>query len=481
MTHMKRISLCLVAVVIVAICLPASAFGDPLVITAATDKSEYVRGELLYVDATVHNPNAYSVTLHFGATVYFNYTMDSTYTTSLSGAIAMIEVTIPAGQSHTFRQRHHSWSEYDIAPGTHSVVVTMEANYGQSEPYYFEVVEPVLPTEDVLIDFDILPDGRPMDGPPRDAYAAWGVHFHQILSDGTQSPSLNYTGSNLYLVTWSTTYPPGFNIVATFDMPVYGVSADVSTAAGRTITMIAKDSGGNVIGTTESDPVPASGSFVPIEIYSITPVASVEFWPSQETAAVMLDNLDICLHGGGYVGPVTLTVETDQAKYYPDEPIEISITAHNPNDYDMLLQFNTSLQGYYIIDDVFQYPDIALQVLTQQLVPAEGSYTWSYTHNWEMYDLGLGVHTVVGGVNQHGVTDAISFEVVEPQFFLGDLNHDLVVDIVDLNIVLIHWDPGPPYLPIPDPRADVNHDLIVDVMDINAVLIDWGKTGYAPK
>ncbi|KKK72390.1 hypothetical protein LCGC14_2904330, partial [marine sediment metagenome] len=69
---------------------------------------------------------------------------------------------------------------------------------------------------------------------------------------------------------------------------------------------------------------------------------------------------------------------------------------------------------------------------------------------------------------------------IEPNYWLGDLNHDLVVDVLDLNMVLIVWGKTVEDDPISVPLADVNYDGTVDISDLNAVLIDWGKTGFAP-
>ncbi len=59
----------------------------------------------------------------------------------------------------------------------------------------------------------------------------------------------------------------------------------------------------------------------------------------------------------------------------------------------------------------------------------------------------------------------------------GDLNTNLVVDIVDLNMVLIDWGKTGGFA---DPRSDGNGDGTVSIIDLNMVLIDWGKTGYQP-
>ena len=187
-----------------------------------------------------------------------------------------------------------------------------------------------------------------------------------------------------------------------------------------------------------------------------------------------------CLPASAASDSITLTVETDQAKYYPDEPIQINVTAHNSGFFDEILQFSSSRQGYYIMDDVYEFPSFVFPFPSAQLVPAQGSYTWSYDHDWDRYDLSLGEHSVIGRAQPVSNNPAVTFEIVEPKYWLGDINHDLAVDIIDLNIVLIRFGEVIPPGPIPDP-ADVNGDWEVNILDLNAVLIDWGKTGYAPK
>ncbi len=64
------------------------------------------------------------------------------------------------------------------------------------------------------------------------------------------------------------------------------------------------------------------------------------------------------------------------------------------------------------------------------------------------------------------------------QYWPGDLNEDLVVDITDLNMVLAAWGKTPNDDHVNVPLADTNLDGIIDITDLNTVLIDWGKTGF---
>ncbi len=73
---------------------------------------------------------------------------------------------------------------------------------------------------------------------------------------------------------------------------------------------------------------------------------------------------------------------------------------------------------------------------------------------------------------QPGATPEIDAVSDVAPLLKGDLNNDNTVDIVDLNLVLIHWGQSGQ---IDDPRADPTRDGIVDINDLNTVLIEWGQ------
>ena len=264
----------------------------PLVISVATDKAAYVPGELLIASVTAYNPNDYERKLNFNSSLQALAIIDG-HTPFCVATQFFTSVSIPALSSHTWRSGH-DWSDYDLAIGIHSVVGTV-LNTGYSEPYSFDVIAPTLPSSDVLIDFEHLPDGRalPKMGQFDDEYAAWGVHFGMTRSRGMTDIAVHGKGGNQHAAAvGGCSYPTGFNIIAEFDMPVYGVSAEVTSAAGMTVTMVAKDSNGEIIGSVVSDTVPAVKEFVGgVDFRSDTPIASVEWWPSQANAAVMVDNV----------------------------------------------------------------------------------------------------------------------------------------------------------------------------------------------
>ncbi len=264
----------------------------PLELSVSTDKSAYIAGERLIVDVTAYNPNDQDVYLSFPSALQAWYEMDDVYD-SRGGYIQVFTYRdIPAHGSYTWSFSHR-WSEYDLTLGTHSVVGNV-LGVGSSDPFTFDVVTPVLPTTDFTIDFTNLPDGRTLSpgNSIQNAYAAWGVHFGTYKNSSVYSIGVDYDEGNQFAVVYSTSYPPGFNILAQFDMPVYDVAAEVSGAEGITVTMVAKDAAGQVIASVTSDTVPAVRELVgPIELHATTPIATLEWWPSYDRSTVIVDNL----------------------------------------------------------------------------------------------------------------------------------------------------------------------------------------------
>lgn len=273
-------------------------------VTVATDQATYWPGEPIAVSVTGHNPADYPVTLGFGSTLQAQYTVDETYTYPTIGLAILTQVMIPGKGSHTWSFRH-MWQDYDLSLGGHSVTGTVIGK-GSSDPVGFEIVPAPPVADDLFIDFEVLPDGTPAGGAGGGSlwydYAAWGVHFGSI--GVPHGPSIQGSGGNQYAQANRCSYPPGLNIVADFDMPVFGIAADVSSAAGVTITMIARDSQGQVVDSVVSPPVPAVGEFVgPIQLSTTTPISSVEWWPSNTQASVSVDDVYIVVPE-----PVVLTV-----------------------------------------------------------------------------------------------------------------------------------------------------------------------------
>jgi len=223
----------------------------------------------------------------------------------------------------------------------------------------------------VTIDFDHLPDGSPTGwGLIADDYAQWGVHFRSIgVSDMPKYYSMYHDSK--YAITLGCSYPPGHNIVADFDTPVYGISVKVSSAAGVTITMVAKDPDGSVIDCVVSPPMPAAYTFVgPIELNTDVPIASVEWWPSNDRAMVGLDDMritvaqdaSVTVRGrvcGNYypnrtVSRVPLqgaTVTANGEETKTDSLGEFEIRGVTPGQ----IEINASKDGYYIETQFLPY------------------------------------------------------------------------------------------------------------------------------
>ncbi len=80
---------------------------------------------------------------------------------------------------------------------------------------------------------------------------------------------------------------------------------------------------------------------------------------------------------------IAVTAATDKAEYRRGEALYFSITAHNSDPAPVDLSFGSSIQSQYLVDGGAYYaPQAGLTVLTARSIPANGSYTWTYRHNW---------------------------------------------------------------------------------------------------
>jgi hypothetical protein len=257
-------------------------------LTVATDHASYVLGTPVEITVTANNASATPVTIPFGSTLQAQYAIDEVYTTPLGGATIPTSITIPANGSYAW-QFDHRLDYYELSVGQHSVVGILrqlEPSNRFSPPHLFEVTLPPPPITDVALDFETLPNGSPSMETvlPRHAYAAQGVE----ISSDVYVLTIRENRGNRTLYTPSA----GANIVAKFAMPVYGVSADVGTAAGRTVSMMAFDAANNLLGTVESAMVADFRELVgPLEFTSSVPIASVQWHSSDINAAVSVDNL----------------------------------------------------------------------------------------------------------------------------------------------------------------------------------------------
>ena len=275
------------AIIVLGALMGALGARGDIIVSMGTNKSAYHPGEALDVNITATNTAAQDVVLNFSDGRQGHYTLDDAYHFPQGWILALTSQRVPANSSYTWSFRHN-WQAYNMGLGTHRATGGV-AGYGDAGPVNFDVVAPTLPTQGFAIDFDKAPGS---DAPVQSITEYWplGVRFR---SDTTASIPRRPGIQNGHLQINSTTYPPGFNIAADFDMSIHGASADVSAAIGVQVTMIAKDKDGIVLDTAISDPVPALGSFVPVSVISKSPIATIEWWPSNQQSTVMLDNLAI--------------------------------------------------------------------------------------------------------------------------------------------------------------------------------------------
>ena len=185
-----------------------------------------------------------------------------------------------------------------------------------------------------------------------------------------------------------------------------------------------------------------------------------------------------------------LTVATDKPSYSFGEDITVSVTAYNPNDYEVTLEFGSTLQASYIMDDVYDWSSdgIFLAVVTEVTVGAQSSYNWDLEHDWEYtvgpdtygYDLSIGTHSVVGALqpvfqspgDYTYYSQAVEFEVVPVP---GDVNGDGYVGGVDLTTIITNWGMNP----ATRLQGDLDGDGTVSGPDYTEVITYWG-TGTPP-
>jgi hypothetical protein len=283
------------------VCFAASrpAAGAELQVTVRTDKAQYRQGEALHIRVDAHNPGSSAANLRGPDSSFVQYNIDATGWVPSGFTTEIVPFTVPAGRTLSFPYRY-DWSSGESAVpllvnGIHSVSGRLTA-YDQSvlrrfvtEPVSFEVVPAVLPAEPFLIDFDQLPGTHTR---PASVTEYWphGVHFR---SAGLRF--LDITGPN--------TVPPvgfdgnafidaGRNSVVEFDMPVFGVSARVTANSGITVTLIAKDANGTVLGSDTSAPVSEPGVFTdPLSVRSDVAIKSLEWRTSGSNQPAWVDDL----------------------------------------------------------------------------------------------------------------------------------------------------------------------------------------------
>jgi hypothetical protein len=110
--------------------------------------------------------------------------------------------------------------------------------------------------------------------------------------------------------------------------------------------------------------------------------------------------------------------------------------------------------------------------LTFQCQLDSGSYTTCSTPK-SYSGLSVGTHSFnVRATDAAGNTDPTpatqSWTITSTTALTGDINHDGVVNILDLSVLLSHY--GTNYV-----AADLNNDNIVNIFDLSILLGNYGK------
>jgi hypothetical protein len=272
-------------------------------VTAALDKAQFYPGEALNYHIIAENPTTDPITLRFNTSGQAHIILDGGPPQVNGISQILTQRTIPAQSSHTWTIAHN-WRSTNLSIGSHEYIGGV-VGYGNAAPILFDVVPPVFPTEGFTIDFETLPDSSSV---PMSITEYWpfGVRFATQTSSSQARPTIGTAAENRYLTINSTTYPPGFNILAEFDIPVHALAADVSGSVGTQVTMVALDALGQVLDTAVSAPTPSGGGFLPVSVESISPIASVQWWSNPMNSSIRVDNLAITLPEPGVLAQVAM-------------------------------------------------------------------------------------------------------------------------------------------------------------------------------
>jgi hypothetical protein len=98
--------------------------------------------------------------------------------------------------------------------------------------------------------------------------------------------------------------------------------------------------------------------------------------------------------GVGARGALIQSIITDKPQYNFGEVVKITITETNTAAQPVTMQFPSTLQAAYWLDDSYAFPLNGLQIPTEVIVPANGSYSWEFDHHAGDYLLVAGPHYV---------------------------------------------------------------------------------------
>ncbi len=195
----------------------------------------------------------------------------------------------------------------DLSPGEHTIgfrldpFTNVQSVARISKIKFGEVVNTL-----TRIDFNTLLDGTPTSNPDfwriyvNGLYSPLGVNFRGKDDEGPKFSHPDHPDSSRSTVITDTlrpTHPQAgtFNIVVEFLTPTNFVSADVLSAADRSVRMTAKDASGAILGSTTSSSetisaFPFKGN---VALSGIGAISTVEFEavPDPAVAGVAIDNL----------------------------------------------------------------------------------------------------------------------------------------------------------------------------------------------
>lgn len=257
-----------------------------------TDRQCYYVGQELNVYVMAVNTEAAEVVLEFSGLPEFVIEPDGPCGEVSAGLPMLSSVTIPAYGTNVW-SRKFDWDRWPLSTGSHSINGLI-LGYGEATSASFLVEQAVLPKDKVLIDFYSIP-GTNLPASSLFAYEAAGIHFS---TETTANKDLSWDRTNRRLEANGTTYPPGFNIIAELDFPVYGISVDAYTSTGVQITLIAKDRDGQVITSETTEPAIQQVA-QPIRLRASRRIERLEWWPSNDHSSVSIGNL--CLYRQPYI------------------------------------------------------------------------------------------------------------------------------------------------------------------------------------
>ncbi|HOC01827.1 MAG TPA: hypothetical protein PKM43_24140 [Verrucomicrobiota bacterium] len=260
-----------------ALTSPLWASGIP--VEVATDKTAYYPGEELKILITVPIP----MTLQFLTALQTLYTIDSVYTPIVYVSDRPTQATTPKTWT-----RNHRWADYRLPLGNHTIVGIV-VDHGESVPVSFGVVQPPKPEGAFVLDFDTIP-GTTARVAHLMAYESIGVRFH--TAEGQPCTLRNLDGDSW--IQGFDPYPSGFNVAASFDVPVFGVSAQVAGALGVQITMVGKDAAGETLASTTSPAIAQPVKFgQTLNLTTTRPIVEVEWRPSAPKSVCAVDNVAV--------------------------------------------------------------------------------------------------------------------------------------------------------------------------------------------